>query len=62
MSGFEEGNGHPQGRKIFLGKAHQGIGQNFISKVENRKLTTILKTEPEDGLYDAQADYTTQSL
>ena len=62
MSGFEEGNGHPQGRKIFLGKAHQGIGQNFISKVENQKLTTILKTEPEDGLYDAQADYTTQSL
>ncbi len=62
LTGFEEGNAHPQGRKLFLGKAHQGIGQNFISKVENQKLTTVFKTEPEEGLYEAPADYTKESL
>jgi branched-chain amino acid transport system substrate-binding protein len=62
IPGFEEGIGHPQGRKLMLGKAHQGIGQNFISKVENQKLNTIFKTEPEDGLNVPDADYTTQLL
>ena len=60
--GFDEGIGHPQGRKIMLRKAHQGIGQNFISKVENQKLNTIFKTETEDGLNEPDADYTTQLL
>ena len=62
ISGFEESNEHPQGRKIMLRKAHQGIGPNFISKVENQKLNTIFKTETEDGLNEPDADYTTQLL
>ncbi len=62
VTSFEESMAHPQGRKIFLGKAHQGIGQNFVSKVENRRLTTIFKTEPEDGLYEPAADYPSESL
>ena len=62
LPGFEEGIGHPQGRKIMLSKAHQGVGLQFISKVENQVLKTILKTEPEDGLNEPAGDYTTESL
>ena len=59
---FADGKEHPQGRKIFNGKAHQSFGHNFISVVENKRLKTVSKTEPEEAVYDAPADYTTQSL
>lgn len=59
---FEEGIEHPQGRKRFLGQIHQCFGQQFISKVENRKLKVVHRTTIEDGLYEPEADYTKQPL
>lgn len=59
---FEEGIAHPQGKKVFIGKIHQSFGQQFISKVENNKLNVVHRTTIEDGLYEPEADYTTQSL
>jgi branched-chain amino acid transport system substrate-binding protein len=61
-TGYDEGKGHPQGKKQFLGKAHQMFGPQFISKVEGGKLTVVHTTSIEDGLYEAKADYTKQSL
>jgi len=62
MTGFAEGNEHPQGEKTFVGKIHQAFGHQFISKVENGGLTVVHQTSIEDGLYEPEADYTTQSL
>ncbi|MDQ1850748.1 ABC transporter substrate-binding protein [Gemmobacter fulvus] len=62
MTEFSGSNGHPQGRQIFNGKMHQSFGSNFISRVEGGRLNTIAKTEPEDGLYETDTDYTVQSL
>ncbi|MFQ5830665.1 MAG: ABC transporter substrate-binding protein [Candidatus Methylomirabilia bacterium] len=59
---FNEGIQHPQGHKKFVGQVHQGFGQQFISKVENRRLKVIHRTEIEDSLYQPEADYTKQSL
>jgi branched-chain amino acid transport system substrate-binding protein len=50
MQWFNEGIEHPQGHK------------QFISKVENKKLNVVHRTSIEDGLYEPEADYTTQSL
>jgi branched-chain amino acid transport system substrate-binding protein len=61
-TGYDEGNGHPQGKKQFLGKAHQMFGPQFISKVEGGKLTVVHTTSIEDGLYEPAADYTKQPL
>jgi branched-chain amino acid transport system substrate-binding protein len=62
MAGFDEGKGHPQGKKQFIGKAHQMFGPQFISKVEGGKLTVVHTTSIEDSLYEPAADYTKQSL
>jgi len=62
MEWFNEGIEHPQGHKKFVGKIHQCFGQQFISKVENKKLKVVHRTMIEDGLYEPEADYTTQSL
>jgi len=62
IESFEEGIEHPQGKKVFVGKIHQSFGQQFISKVENNKLNVVHRTSIEDGLYEPEADYTTQSL
>ena len=59
---YNEGIEHPQGHKKFVGKIHQGFGQQFISRVENQKLKVVHTTSIEDGLYEPEADYTTQSL
>jgi branched-chain amino acid transport system substrate-binding protein len=59
---FEEGQGHPQGPKTFIGKAHQSFGQQFISKVENQKLSVVHRTAVADSLYEPKADYTQQAL
>ena len=62
IQSFDEGKGHPQGRKQFIGKAHQSFGQQFISKVENQKLKVVHRTSIEDSLYEPKADYTRQAL
>jgi len=62
LTEFAEGPEHPQGAKKFNGKIHQCFGQQNISKVEGGKLTVVHKTTIEDGLYEPEADYTTQAL
>ncbi|MDQ3559626.1 MAG: ABC transporter substrate-binding protein, partial [Pseudomonadota bacterium] len=62
MTAFEEGEEHPQGRKIFNGKIHQSFGHQNISKVEGGKLNAVHRTAIEDGMYEPEADYTTQEL
>ena len=62
MTGFEEGQDHPQGHKVFNGKTHQVFGHQFISKVEGGKLMRVHKTAIEDGQYPDAVDYSTQSF
>lgn len=57
---FGEGLQHPQGAKRFIGRLHQSFGRQFVSRVENRKLTVVFTTKIEDGMYPPEADYTTQ--
>lgn len=57
FQGFNEGIQHPQGPKKFVGQIHQSFGQQFISKVENRRLKVIHRTKIEDSLYEPEADY-----
>ncbi len=59
---YEEGKEHPQGRKKFIGQLHQSFGQQFISKVESKRLKVVHRTTIEDGLYESEPDYTTMSL
>jgi branched-chain amino acid transport system substrate-binding protein len=61
-TGYEEGKEHPQGRKIFVGRIHQVFGPQFISRVEGGRLKVVHTTTPEEGLYEPEADYTTQPL
>ncbi|MGI9301992.1 MAG: ABC transporter substrate-binding protein [Gammaproteobacteria bacterium] len=60
--GYEESMQHPQGAKVFNGKVHQCYGQQFVSKVAGGKLNVVHKTSIDDGMYEAEADYTTQAL
>ncbi len=62
ITDMEEGVEHPQGPKRFDGKIHQVFGIQNISVVENGKLNVVHKTAIEDGLYEPEADYTTQSF
>jgi branched-chain amino acid transport system substrate-binding protein len=62
MTVFEEGNEHPQGGKTFNGKIHQCFGHQNITKVTGGKAEAVHRTSIEDGLYEPEADYTTQSL
>ncbi|MCO5146371.1 MAG: ABC transporter substrate-binding protein [Aquamicrobium sp.] len=62
ITDMEEGAEHPQGPKRFDGKIHQVFGVQNISVVENGKLNVVHKTAIEDGLYEPEADYTTQSF
>lgn len=62
MTGFAEGNEHPQGEKQFNGKLHQAFGHQFISKVEDQRLNVVHRTAIEDGLYEPEGDYTAQPL
>ncbi len=59
---FNEGLEHPQGHKKFIGKLHQSYGQQFISKVANRRLKVVYRTAIEDSLYEPEADYTKRPL
>ncbi len=62
MTAFEEGNEHPQGDKTFNGKIHQCFGHQNITQVKGGKAEAVHRTSIEDGLYEPEADYTTQSL
>jgi branched-chain amino acid transport system substrate-binding protein len=62
IQAFSEGVGHPQGPKKFVGQTHQAYGQQFISRVEGKKLKVVHKTKVEDSLYPPEASYTTQPL
>ncbi|MCY1125766.1 ABC transporter substrate-binding protein [Frigidibacter sp. RF13] len=62
MTGFDEGEDHPQGAKTFNGKTHQAFGIQNITKVEGGKLVVAHKTSVEDGMYPDEVDYTSQSF
>lgn len=62
MTDFAEGNEHPQGAKTFNGAIHQAFGHQHISKVEGGRLDVVHTTSIEDGMYEPEADYRTQSL
>jgi branched-chain amino acid transport system substrate-binding protein len=62
LTEFAEGPEHPQGPKTFNGKIHQCFGIQNISKVEGGKLKVVHKTKIEDGVYEAEGDYTTMPL
>jgi branched-chain amino acid transport system substrate-binding protein len=62
VPGFPEGPEHPQGPKKFVGKIHQVFGQQFISKVEGKRLKVVHKTAIDDSMYPPEADYTKQAL
>jgi branched-chain amino acid transport system substrate-binding protein len=59
---FDEGLGHPQGPKRFVGRLHQVFGQQFVSQVRGKKLKVVHRTKIEDGMYPPEADYTKQPL
>jgi branched-chain amino acid transport system substrate-binding protein len=62
LTEFPEGPEHPQGPKTFNGKIHQCFGIQNISRVEGGKLKVVHKTRIEDGVYEAEGDYTTMPL
>ncbi|MEZ5887277.1 MAG: ABC transporter substrate-binding protein [Paracoccaceae bacterium] len=62
MTGFDEGEDHPQGAKTFNGKTHQTFGIQNITKVEGGKLVVAHRTSIEDGMYPDEVDYTSQSF
>jgi len=62
FSEFEHSNEHPQGTKIFNGKTHQAFGIQHISRLESGKLKVVHTTTIEDGLYEDEVDYTSQSF
>ncbi|MDH3715079.1 MAG: ABC transporter substrate-binding protein [Gammaproteobacteria bacterium] len=59
---FNEGMGHPQGGKKFVGALHQCYGKQHISRVANGKLNVVHTTSIDDGMYEPEGDYRTQSL
>jgi branched-chain amino acid transport system substrate-binding protein len=62
MTDMAESDDHPQGAKRFNGKTHQTFGLQYISKVTNGDLVVEHTTSIEDGLYEDEVDYTTQSF
>ena len=53
---------HPQGAKRFNGKTHQTFGHQYISQVIEGDLVKAHTTSIEDGMYEDEVDYTTQSF
>ncbi len=62
LTEFAEGPEHPQGAKMFNAKIHQSFGHQNISQVSGGKLNVVHTTSIEDGMYEAEADYTTMPL
>jgi branched-chain amino acid transport system substrate-binding protein len=62
LTAFSAGPEHPQGDKVFNGKIHQCFGHQNISLVKDGRLDVVHRTAIEDGMYEPEADYTTQPL
>jgi branched-chain amino acid transport system substrate-binding protein len=62
MSDMPMSDDHPQGPKRFNGKTHQTFGVQYISKVTDGKLVVVHTASIDDGLYEDEVDYTTQSF
>ncbi len=62
MTDMDESEDHPQGAKRFNGKTHQTFGSQYISKVTEGNLIVEHVASIEDGLYEDEVDYTTQSF
>ncbi|MGB0900666.1 ABC transporter substrate-binding protein [Halocynthiibacter sp.] len=62
MTDMAHSDDHPQGAKIFNGKTHQVFGHQYISQVEEGRLNVKHTTAIEDGFYEDEVDYTTQSF
>lgn len=62
MSDMPASDDHPQGAKVFNGKTHQTFGHQYISKVSEGKLVVEHTTSIEDGMYEDEVDYTSQSF
>jgi len=62
MTDLAEGNEHPQGHKKFNGKIHQSFGHQNITQVKGGVAEVVYRTTIEEGLYEPEADYTTQAL
>ncbi len=62
MTDMPESIEHPQGEKVFNGKTHQAFGKQYISKVGDGRLDVVHTASIEDGLYEDEVDYTTQSF
>ena len=62
MSGWAEGNEHPQGDKTFNGKTHQCFGHQNITQVKNGMAELVYRSTIEEGLYPDEVDYTTMAL
>ncbi|WP_370455046.1 ABC transporter substrate-binding protein [uncultured Ruegeria sp.] len=62
MTAMPESIEHPQGEKVFNGKTHQAFGKQYISKVGDGRLDVVHTASIEDGLYEDEVDYTTQSF
>ena len=62
MTDMPASEDHPQGDKIFNGKTHQAFGKQYISKVTDGNLVVEHTASIEDGLYEDEVDYTTQSF
>lgn len=53
---------HPQGPKLFRPELHQVFGQQHVSRVEEATLNVVHTTSIEDGLYESETDYLSQSF
>lgn len=62
LTGFKDGNEHPQGEKVFIGKYHQVFGNQYVSQVKDGKLVPIYKAAIKDSLTDSPVDFTKLSL
>ncbi len=62
MTDMAASEDHPQGDKVFNGKTHQTFGKQYISKVTDGRLVVEHTASIEDGLYEDEVDYTTQSF
>ena len=62
MTDMPEGLEHPQGAKVFNGKTHQVFGHQYISQLQDGFLKKVHTTSIEDGMYEDEVDYTTQSF
>ncbi|MEM6310891.1 MAG: ABC transporter substrate-binding protein [Pseudomonadota bacterium] len=62
MTDMPESIEHPQGDKRFNGKTHQVFGKQYISRVTDGDLKLVHTAGIDEGLYEDEVDYTTQSF